>query len=57
MQDRAQTVLGPVSGEDLGFTLPHEHLVFDGSAIFTAPAAVPGVEYVRGRPCAAADWR
>lgn len=25
----AQTVLGPVSGDQLGFTLPHEHLLWD----------------------------
>ena len=39
MADTAQTVLGPVAGENLGFTLPHEHIVFDGSSIFAEPAA------------------
>jgi len=35
----AQTVLGRVPGGQLGFTLPHEHLVFDGTSIFAPPAA------------------
>ncbi len=39
MGTRAQTVLGTVYGTELGFTLPHEHLVFDGSSIFAEPAA------------------
>ena len=39
MGTRAQTVLGTVEGDNLGFTLPHEHLVFDGSSIFAEPAA------------------
>lgn len=36
---KAQTVLGAIEGRDLGVTLPHEHLVFDGEAIFTEPSA------------------
>ncbi|MFW6055739.1 MAG: phosphotriesterase family protein [Chloroflexota bacterium] len=39
MKGMAQTVLGNVSGEDLGFVLPHEHLVFDGTSIFAEPAS------------------
>ncbi len=39
MRGMAQTVLGPVDADSLGFTLPHEHLVFDGSSIFAEPAA------------------
>ncbi len=39
MGNVAQTVLGPVAGEKLGFTLTHEHLVLDGSSIFSEPAA------------------
>ena len=39
MTTKAQTVLGTVDGAALGFTLPHEHLVFDGSSIFSEPAA------------------
>jgi phosphotriesterase-related protein len=38
MNGVARTVLGPVDGNRLGFTLPHEHLVFDGSSIFAEPA-------------------
>ena len=39
MKGMAQTVLGNVSGEDLGFVLPHEHLVFDGTSIFAEPTS------------------
>jgi phosphotriesterase-related protein len=31
------TVLGLTPGEDLGFTLPHEHLLFDGSVYVVEP--------------------
>ncbi|MBA7643288.1 hypothetical protein ES703_51009 [subsurface metagenome] len=31
---RAQTVLGPVKGGELGITLPHEHLLCDASVLF-----------------------
>jgi len=34
---KAQTVLGPVSGDDLGITLPHEHLVLDVSCLLIEP--------------------
>ena len=39
MKSRAQSVLGPVDGDRLGFALPHEHLVFDGSSIFAESVA------------------
>jgi phosphotriesterase-related protein len=48
----AQTVLGPLEGELLGFTLPHEHLVFDGTAIFAPPASSSD----RGRAYASLGW-
>jgi phosphotriesterase-related protein len=35
----AQTVLGPVAGEALGITLPHEHLLIDFRVMFAEPAA------------------
>jgi phosphotriesterase-related protein len=35
---KAQTVLGPVTAEDLGITLPHEHLLVDMSFNFVEPA-------------------
>ncbi len=34
---KIQTVLGLIDPEDLGITLPHEHLVSDGSCWFTEP--------------------
>lgn len=34
---KAQTVLGPIEGEALGVTLPHEHLLCDTRANFTEP--------------------
>jgi phosphotriesterase-related protein len=36
---QAQTVLGPVAGEALGITLPHEHLLIDFAVMFVEPAA------------------
>ena len=35
---KAQTVLGTVDGKDLGITLPHEHVLMDGSALYVEPA-------------------
>jgi len=35
---KVQTVLGPIAPEDLGITLPHEHLVSDGSCWFVDPS-------------------
>lgn len=35
---KAQTVLGIIEGEDLGVTLPHEHLVDDGRVFFIEPS-------------------
>jgi phosphotriesterase-related protein len=34
---KAQTVLGPVNGDQLGITLPHEHLVIDFKVMFKEP--------------------
>ena len=44
MRDRAlvgkvNTVLGPIEPEDLGFTLPHEHLLVDLSPTYEPPAS------------------
>lgn len=52
MNDFAETVLGPVRGEHLGLTLPHEHLVLNGSAIFAEPA----VSSDRGMARAPLGW-
>ena len=35
---QAQTVLGPIAGEAMGITLPHEHLLIDFEVMFTEPA-------------------
>jgi len=35
---QAQTVLGPVAGEAMGVTLPHEHLLIDFAVMFREPA-------------------
>jgi len=37
MAGKAQTVLGPVDPDDLGITLPHEHLLIDLSIWFVDP--------------------
>jgi phosphotriesterase-related protein len=34
---RAQTVLGPVAAEDMGVTLPHEHVLIDFTLMFKEP--------------------
>ena len=35
--NKAQTVLGPINVDDLGITLPHEHLLIDMKIWFTEP--------------------
>src|SRR4030095_8680563 len=35
---QAQTVLGPIAGEAMGITLPHEHLLIDFEVMFRQPA-------------------
>jgi phosphotriesterase-related protein len=35
---QAQTVLGPIAGEAMGITLPHEHLLIDFAVMFREPA-------------------
>ena len=36
---QVQTVLGVIDGSELGVTVPHEHLLFDGTSVFKAPKA------------------
>jgi phosphotriesterase-related protein len=36
---QAQTVLGPIPRDDLGITLPHEHLLIDFGVMFAEPPA------------------
>jgi phosphotriesterase-related protein len=37
LSGQAQTVLGPVAGEAMGITLPHEHLLIDFAVMFKEP--------------------
>ena len=37
LSGKIQTVLGVIEPDQLGITLPHEHLVSDGSAWFVEP--------------------
>jgi len=39
LSGQAQTVLGPIAGEAMGITLPHEHLLIDFAVMFREPAA------------------
>jgi phosphotriesterase-related protein len=39
LSGKAQTVLGPVAGDAMGITLPHEHLLIDFKVMFVEPAA------------------
>ena len=38
---QAQTVLGPIRAEDMGITLPHEHLLIDFAVMFKEPESEP----------------
>ncbi len=49
---KAQTVLGPIDSAELGVTLSHEHLLFDGSPLFMEPAAASD----RGKAHQPVDW-
>src|SRR5262252_3450292 len=37
LSGKAQTVLGPVDGDAMGITLPHEHLLIDFKVMFKEP--------------------
>jgi phosphotriesterase-related protein len=39
LSGQAQTVLGPIAGEAMGITLPHEHLLIDFEVMFKEPAS------------------
>src|SRR5258706_10807902 len=39
LSGKAQTVLGPVDGDAMGITLPHEHLLIDFKVMFKEPEA------------------
>jgi phosphotriesterase-related protein len=49
---KAQTVLGPIDGTELGITLAHEHVLMDGSALYTEPSASSD----KGRAFKLVDW-
>ena len=38
---QAQTVLGPIRAEDMGITLPHEHVLIDFAVMFKEPESEP----------------
>ena len=38
LSGQAQSVLGPIAGETMGITLPHEHLLIDFEVMFREPA-------------------
>jgi len=44
---RAQTVLGPIAAEDMGITLPHEHLFIDFTLMFKEPESEREQELAR----------
>ena len=37
LKGKVQTVLGPISPDDLGITLPHEHCLIDLTVLFKEP--------------------
>ena len=37
LKGKIQTVLGLISSEELGITLPHEHLICDGTTWYSEP--------------------
>ncbi|TFH36740.1 MAG: hypothetical protein E4G93_01595 [Dehalococcoidia bacterium] len=49
---KAQTLLGPIAGTDLGVTLAHEHILMDGSALYTEPSASSD----KGNALKPVDW-
>lgn len=49
---KAQTVLGPIDGAELGITLAHEHILMDGSALYTEPSA----SSEKGKAFKPVDW-
>ena len=49
---KAQTVLGPIDGNDMGVTLAHEHVLMDGSALYAEPVA----SSEKGKALKPVDW-
>jgi phosphotriesterase-related protein len=49
---KAQTVLGPIDGTEMGVTLAHEHVLMDGSALYSEPNA----SSEKGKAFKPVDW-
>ena len=49
---KAQTVLGPIEGAELGVTLAHEHILMDGSALYSEPSSSSD----KGKAFRPVDW-
>ena len=47
MSGKVQTVLGPIDPEDIGITLPHEHLLGYFKRMFTLPAEASQMAFTR----------
>ena len=47
MSGRVQTVLGPIDSAELGVTLAHDHVIFDGSFMYTEPEDPQGRQLAR----------
>ena len=56
LSGKIQTVLGTIEPEELGITLPHEHIVCDGSAWFVEPEAAVEKEMSRQPVCLENLW-
>ena len=46
LSGKVQTVLGPIEPEDLGITLPHEHLLVDLTCTFLMPEEATERAYI-----------
>ncbi|MBW2146339.1 MAG: TatD family hydrolase [Deltaproteobacteria bacterium] len=49
MKGKVQTVLGPIDGQEMGITLPHEHVFIDMSVWFIEPEGAAG-KYLAEQP-------
>ena len=56
MKDYLQTVTGPVAREDMGLTLPHEHLFNDLSSVVDAPCYPFSQQLVDKKVTAESQW-
>lgn len=56
MKDYLQTVTGPVAREDMGLTLPHEHLFNDLSSVVDAPCYPFSQQLVDKKVTAEIQW-